>query len=85
MRVLAATLRGDSPVISGESGAAPAGLVTAILLDGAYREFRAALGLDPSSEILVFSTEGDTDPERYRNIVWDGAFPSFWAYGNDAQ
>ena len=21
---------------------------------------------------LLFSTEGDTDPERYKEIVWDG-------------
>jgi diaminopropionate ammonia-lyase len=77
MRVRAAPLRGDSPVTSGESGAASAGLATAILSDGAYGGFVEALGLNALSEILIFSTAGDTDPERYRNIVWDGAFPSF--------
>jgi diaminopropionate ammonia-lyase len=26
--------------------------------------------------VLLFSTEGDTDPVRYRQIVWDGAWQS---------
>ena len=34
-----------------------------------------ALGLDRSSQVLLFSTEGDTDPERYRRILWDGELP----------
>jgi len=33
------------------------------------------LGLDENSKILLFSTEGDTDPEQYRSIVWDGQYP----------
>ncbi len=33
-------------------------------------------GLDASSRILLFSTEGDTDPDMYRRIVWEGAYPS---------
>lgn len=30
-------------------------------------------GLDGDSRILFFSTEGATDRENYRKIVWDGA------------
>ena len=30
------------------------------------------LGLDETANVLVFSTEGDTDPQRYKNIVWKG-------------
>jgi diaminopropionate ammonia-lyase len=26
--------------------------------------------------VLMFSTEGDTDPDRYRKIVWDGEYPT---------
>jgi diaminopropionate ammonia-lyase len=26
--------------------------------------------------VLLFSTEGDTDPVKYRQIVWEGAYPS---------
>jgi len=29
-----------------------------------------ALDLQPDSRILLFSTEGDTDPVMYRKIVW---------------
>ena len=37
-----------------------------------YADLKAAIGLDETSRVLVFSTEGDTDPERYKNIVWKG-------------
>ena len=33
---------------------------------------RKTLGLGEDSVILCFSTEGDTDKENYRRIVWDG-------------
>jgi diaminopropionate ammonia-lyase len=76
MRLLAAPLRGDTQVISGESGAVPAGLVAALMENDECRDLRDALGLDSSSVVLVFSTEGDTDPARYHNVVWDGEYPS---------
>ncbi len=71
MRMLAAPLKGDSPVISGESGAAPFGTLAAIMKCDEYRELRTELGLGRDSRVLLFSTEGDTDPERWRNIVWE--------------
>ena len=37
-----------------------------------YKDLRDAIGLDEHSKVLLFSTEGDTDPERYKNIVWEG-------------
>ena len=52
------------------------GVISALMEDGAYRELREALGLDGSSRVLLFSTEGDTDPDQYRKIVWDGAYPA---------
>ncbi|GMO23959.1 MAG: diaminopropionate ammonia-lyase [Spirochaetaceae bacterium] len=76
MRTLAAPLRGDSRVISGESGAVPAGLVAAIMENDDYKELREALALNEKSRVLVFSTEGDTDPQRYKSVVWDGEYPS---------
>jgi diaminopropionate ammonia-lyase len=76
MRLLGAPVRGDTPVVSGESGAVPAGLAASLLMEEDFRDFRSALGLNADSVILAFSTEGDTDPERYRSIVWDGEFPS---------
>ncbi|WP_010259931.1 diaminopropionate ammonia-lyase [Treponema primitia] len=74
MRVLGAPLKGDPQVISGESGAAPAGLLSAVLDTSNYAALGDALGLNKDSVVLLFSTEGDTDPDRYRSIVWDGEF-----------
>ena len=37
-----------------------------------YKDLRAALKLDQNAKVLLFSTEGNTDPERYENIVWKG-------------
>jgi diaminopropionate ammonia-lyase len=76
MRVLAVPLKGDSKVISGESGAVTAGLLFTLLRDDEYKEIREALGINSDSVILLFSTEGNTDPEKFRDVVWDGEFPS---------
>ena len=76
MRVLGAPLAGDPRVISGESGAVGTGLITTIMTDDTYAELRDLIGLDESSSVLLFSTEGDTDPENYRKVVWDGAYPA---------
>ncbi len=72
MRMLSAPIKGDPQVVSGESGAAPFGVLACIMLMDEYKELREHLGLDENSKVLLFSTEGDTDPERYKNIVWDG-------------
>ncbi len=72
MRMLAAPIKGDAPITSGESGAAPFGALAALMTMEEYEELKKAIGLDETSRVLVFSTEGDTDPERYKNIVWKG-------------
>lgn len=72
MRMLAAPFKGDQQVISGESGAAPFGALACIMMMEEYQELREQLGLNEHSRVLLFSTEGDTDPERYKNIVWEG-------------
>lgn len=77
MRVLGNPLTGDDKVISGESGAAGAGFVTEVLQNESLDWLRKQLKLDENSRILCFSTEGDTDRENYRKIVWDGYYPSF--------
>lgn len=74
MRRLAAPVKGDPAVTSGESGAVGMGVITAIMTDPDYADLRDELGLDKNSQVLLFSTEGDTDPERYAQIVWDGAW-----------
>lgn len=72
MRMTAAPLKGDKPIVSGESGAVPFGTVAAIMTMDAYKELRDELGLGKESKVLCFSTEGDTDPIRYKEIVWEG-------------
>ena len=61
MRVLAA-----QKIISGESGCAGFALANAALNSA---ELRRALELDEDSIIFVINTEGDTDPQNYRQIV----------------
>lgn len=74
MRALAAPLPGDTPIVSGESGAAGFGAALALLTDDALRGEREALGLDEQSVVLCVSTEGDTDPVNYRDVVWRGKY-----------
>ena len=74
MRRLAAPLQGDPIVKSGESGAVGMGLISAIMEEEG--ELREKLGLDRSSQVLLFSTEGDTDPEKYARVVWGGEYPT---------
>lgn len=77
MRILGNPLKNDPQVISGESGAVGMGVLSLLIQDPAYKELAKQLKLDESSKILIISTEGDTDPENYRSIVWDGAYPTF--------
>ena len=74
MRLLAAPVKGDAPVTSGESGAVGMGLIAALMKGESCRELRKALELDENSRVLLFSTEGDTDPEKYQKIVWGGEY-----------
>lgn len=76
MRMLASPVKGDPAVTSGESGAVGMGVISTIMTDDAYAELREALGLGRDSKVLLFSTEGDTDPVRYREVVWGGAYAS---------
>ena len=72
MRILAAPLKGDPQVVSGESGAVGIGVISLFMEREEYQSIREELGLDENSVILVISTEGDTDPIKYKEIVWDG-------------
>ena len=35
-----------------------------------------AIGLDRFSQVLLFSTEGNTDPMKFRKVLWDGEYPT---------
>ncbi|WP_252232834.1 diaminopropionate ammonia-lyase [Clostridium sp. ZBS15] len=74
MRILGNSLRGDKKVISGESGAVTSGLLYEIMKNDKYKDLKESLELDENSKVLLFSTEGDTDPDKYKEIVWRGQY-----------
>lgn len=76
MRILATPLASDPHVTSGESGAVTTGIVQWLMQDPAATKTREQLGLNSSSQVLVISTEGDTSPETYRDVVWFGNYPN---------
>ncbi|MGL4572558.1 MAG: diaminopropionate ammonia-lyase [Clostridium sp.] len=71
MRILGNPLKGDTKVTSGESGAVTTGLLYEIMTNKDYKDLKEALEIDENSRVLLFSTEGDTDPDTYREIVWN--------------
>ncbi len=75
MRILAKPEAGDTPIVSGESGASAFGCASEILLNPGFSPIKEALGLNADSRLLFFSTEGATDTQNYRAIVEDGAYP----------
>lgn len=74
MRVLGNPLGSDPRIISGESGAVTTGLTAEVMGRDDLTSLRERLNLDQDSVILCISTEGDTDRENYRSIVWDGKY-----------
>ena len=72
MRMYGVPLRGDPYVISGESGAVTMGALSFIMKYEGAAELRERLRLDENSRVLLINTEGNTDPDYFRNVVWDG-------------
>jgi len=77
MRVMGNPVESDEKIISGESGAVTIGLVAEILENKDLQWLKEELKLDENSRILCFSTEGNTDKKSYRDIVWNGKYPSY--------
>ena len=63
---------GETAVVSGESGASGLGCLMALLERPELTAARDAMGLNEDSVVLLFSTEGDTDPEHYREVLAQG-------------
>lgn len=80
MRMYGVPLKGDPFVVSGESGAVTLGALTFAMEFAAAAPLKEQLGLDESSEVLLINTEGNTDPDYFRNVVWDGVLPVPKAY-----
>ena len=75
MRVYGVPLQGDPVVISGESGAVTLGALMYIMQHATGREFREQLGLGTESQVLLINTEGNTSPDDFRYVVWEGGVP----------
>jgi diaminopropionate ammonia-lyase len=67
-RMLANPLKGDQKVISGESGSVCMGVLYHII--NTEKSLKKSLNINEESEILIISTEGDTDPINYYKILW---------------
>jgi len=66
MRMLAQPPAGDPPVVAGETGGTG---LAALLAARDYPEIRLTLALEPGSRVLLLGSEGDTDPQIYREVV----------------
>jgi diaminopropionate ammonia-lyase len=66
MIALARPRSGDGAIVSGESGSAGLAGLDRALGDQAAR---SALGLDARSRVLLFNTEGATDPVIYQRLT----------------
>lgn len=75
MRMYGVPLKGDPLVISGESGAVTLGALTFIMGYSGAAALREQLQLDENSRVLLINTEGNTDPNYFRNVVWEGVSP----------
>ena len=66
MQLLANPISNDAVIVSGESGAVPIGFLQEICTNQRHRLIKEKLSLDNNSRVLIFSTEGDTDPKNYQ-------------------
>ncbi|WP_417280425.1 diaminopropionate ammonia-lyase [Celeribacter sp.] len=66
MRRLASPMGGDPAIVAGES--AVAGLAVCLAV-AAQPDAAQAIGLSSNSRVLVFGSEGDSDPELYQQLV----------------
>jgi diaminopropionate ammonia-lyase len=78
MRLMAA-----SGIVAGETGAAGLGGLLAFLCQGSpgqqegqREEVRRALGVNRESRMLLFNSEGATDPDAYRKLMGGVPAPS---------
>ncbi len=61
-----------SGIVSGETGASGLGGLLELLRGGespGHEEARRVLGVGPDSRVLIFSSEGATDPDGYRKVL----------------
>lgn len=59
----------DQPIVSGESGGVSLGLLENILANPDYSHYKEEMGLNEDSVVLLFNTEGATDPDNYNKVM----------------
>ncbi|MEN8246592.1 MAG: diaminopropionate ammonia-lyase [Thermodesulfobacteriota bacterium] len=75
MRILANPVEGDRSIEAGESGSVGIGVMDLLTNHTAFGEIKEALDIGPESKLLIFNTEGATDPVNYQEILWYGKYP----------
>jgi len=75
MRVYGVPLSGDPFIVSGESGAVTLGALMFIAEHAGLSGLKKKMKLDAGSQVLLINTEGNTDPEHFRRVVWEGGDP----------
>lgn len=71
MRVLGNPIPKDPKIIGGASGSLSMGVLYELMKNERLESVKRELELNDSSKVLIINTEGDTDPENYREMVWD--------------
>ena len=66
---------GGSGSLSGESGAVTLGALMFITEYPEFAPLKDQLNLGPNSQVLLINSEGNTDPDYFRHVVWEGIEP----------
>jgi diaminopropionate ammonia-lyase len=69
MRALHNPIANDPQIIAGESGVGGLAGFIALMTDERFANLKKNLGINESSRVLFYNTEGATDPESYKAIV----------------
>jgi len=69
MRALANPLIGDPMIVSGESGASGLAALIGLYENDDFKQFKKNIRLNETSTVLIFNTEGATDPISYKNVI----------------
>ena len=72
MRVYGVPLAGDPFIVSGESGAVTLGALMYTMEYAGAHGLRQRLNLGLDSQVLLINSEGNTSPDDFRHVVWDG-------------
>ena len=75
MRIYGLPLKNDPFIISGESGAVTLGALMFLMQWRQVKSLRKELQIGSQSKVLLINSEGNTSPEEFRSVVWEGSIP----------